>query len=343
MRALSGIDRALDANLNRVSEGLRVLEDLVRYVLDDADLQQRLKSARHALAAAQASLGPRLIESRAALSDVGYESVGALENARESLQDSARANCKRVQEGLRVLEELSKPAASAAEFKRLRYAAYDLERDLLLRLKRPALGRGLYLVLTSPALGHERLAELAVEAGLPAVQLRDKNLDGGELLSLAKRLRAITHGTSTLFIVNDRPDIAVLSDADGLHLGQTDLAPREARKLVGAQLLVGLSTHNLAQVKASVGEPIDYIGFGPLYATNSKACPDPVIGPELLKQAAASAAHPIVAIGGLDQQRINSLDLSACHCAAVIRAVTEADDPLSAMQALNQTIQEKRS
>ena len=242
-----------------------------------------------------------------------------------------------------MLEELSKPDSSAAEFKHLRYAAYDIERDLLLKLKRPVLGRGLYLVLTSPALGYERLTELAVAAGLPAVQLRDKRLDSGELLALARRLRAITAGTETLFIVNDRPDIAALSQADGLHLGQTDLAPTEARKLVGAQLLVGLSTHNLAQVKASANEPIDYIGFGPLYATNSKACPDPVIGPELLKQAAASAAHPIVAIGGLDQQRINSLDLSACHCAAVIRAVTEASDPLSAMQALNQTIQEKHA
>ncbi|OPZ61092.1 MAG: Thiamine-phosphate synthase [Deltaproteobacteria bacterium ADurb.Bin510] len=175
------------------------------------------------------------------------------------------------------------------------------------------------------------------------MQLRDKQLDGAELLELAKRLRSITAGTKTLFIVNDRPDIAVLSGADGLHLGQNDLPPQEARKLVGAQMLVGLSTHNLGQVKASVGEPIDYIGFGPLYATNSKACPDPVIGPELLKQAAALAAHPIVAIGGLDQQRINTLDLKACRCAAVIRAVTEAGDPLSAMQALNQTIQENLS
>lgn len=336
-----GIDRALDANLNRVSEGLRVIEDLARYALDDADIQQRCKSLRHALA--QSYNAGDLIASRAALTDVGFASVGASEYLRADTSATARANCKRVQEGLRVLEELSKPDASAAEFKRLRYQAYDLERDLLLRLKRPALGRGLYLVLTSPALGYERLTELAVAAQLPAVQLRDKRLASAELLSMAKRLRAITAGSSTLFIVNDRPDIAVLSDADGLHLGQTDLAPTEARKLVGAQLLVGLSTHNLGQVKASVSEPIDYIGFGPLYATNSKACPDPVIGPELLKQAAALAAHPIVAIGGLDLTRIASLDLSACRCAAVIRAVTEASDPLNAMQALNQTIQEKLS
>ena len=205
------------------------------------------------------------------------------------------------------------------------------------RASRPALSRGLYLVLTNPAAGYEALTAMAVEANLPAVQFRPKAapgkpLNNAELLRLACAMRDITRGSSTLFIVNDRPDLAVESDADGVHVGQTDLSPGEARRIVGKDRLVGLSTHNLDQVAASTNEPIDYIGFGPLYTTTSKANPDPVVGPEQLVHAARLAQHPIVAIGGLTLERIQELDPTCFHCAAVIRAVTEADRPLQAMQ-----------
>jgi len=178
---------------------------------------------------------------------------------------------------------------------------------------------------------------MAVRAQLPAVQFRPKALPGQtlnkeELLRVACAMRDLTRGSETLFIVNDWPELAVASDADGVHIGQTDCSPAEARKIVGDHRLVGLSTHNLDQVAASVPKPIDYIGFGPLYATNSKLNPDPVVGPDRLAQAAKAAAHPIVAIGGLTRERIQALDSSVFHCAAAIRAVTEAEDPLQTMR-----------
>jgi thiamine-phosphate pyrophosphorylase len=206
---------------------------------------------------------------------------------------------------------------------------------------RPQLQSGLYLVMTRPRDGYERLCACAVEAGIAAVQLRIKNHDEHDPLVLARRLRALTRGSSTLFIVNDSPEIAMESDADGLHIGQQDISAVEARQIIGPEKLLGLSTHNLEQVRAANNAPVDYIGFGPLYLTNSKACPDPVVGPEALEAAYQSTTHPIVAIGGLNLERIEKLGPHA-HNVAVIRAVSEAEDPLTAMRKIQTAFLRKK-
>ncbi len=326
--------RAVDANLNRVCEGLRVVEDICRFQLDDSDLQQRLKTMRHALRALDSG---SCLGARDAGHDVGFAAEGALEMERRTLADILRANCKRVQEGLRSLEELLKldnPAGSS-QVKTLRYQAYELEQRLWLKIGPGRLGRGLYLVLTEPPGGYEALTEIAVQAGLPAVQLRYKGEDVRRLLALARSMRSLTWGSRTLFIVNDRPDVALMVGADGVHVGQEDLPAWEVRQLIGPEMLLGLSTHNLDQVRAANEEPVDYIGFGPLFTTDSKAKPDPVVGPEMLAQAARESRHPIVAIGGLTVERIRSLDPDQYHNVAVIRAVTRAEDPAAAMEMID--------
>lgn len=199
---------------------------------------------------------------------------------------------------------------------------------------RAFLRRGLYLILTGPRDGYETLGRWAVEEGIPAVQLRYKGCYEREHLTLAHTLRRITAGTGTLFIVNDRPDIALISQADGVHLGQDDLPAAEVRQLIGPIMLLGLSTHNLEQVAAANAAPVDYIGFGPVFATNSKERPDPAIGADLLKAALAISRHPVVAIGGLDLERIRQLQ-PCPHNVAVIRAVNDSPDPLAAMCAIN--------
>ncbi len=209
------------------------------------------------------------------------------------------------------------------------------------KILRPFLRRGLYLILTEPRDGYETLCRGAVKAGLPAVQLRYKGHNEREHLALAHALRKITKDTGTLLIVNDRPDIALVSQADGVHLGQDDLAVAEARQLIGPAMLLGLSTHNLDQVAAANTAPVDYIGFGPLFATNSKERPDPVTGPELLKAVLAISRHPVVAIGGLNLERIRRLQPRP-HNAAVIRAVSNAPDPLVAMRAIHDACLDKK-
>ncbi len=203
---------------------------------------------------------------------------------------------------------------------------------------RRRLGPGLYLILTDPPGGYEKLAELAVTVGLPALQLRYKGDDHRLHFQLAQRLRDITRGSQTLFIVNDRPDLALMVEADGVHIGQEDPPARAVRQLIGETMLLGLSTHNLEQVAAAETDPVDYIGFGPLYPTTSKKRPDPVIGPALLAQACRIGSRPIVAIGGLTAARIASLPFASCRNAAVISEVAHADDPETVMRALHQMI-----
>jgi thiamine-phosphate pyrophosphorylase len=199
---------------------------------------------------------------------------------------------------------------------------------------------GLFLVLTEPPGGYERLAESAVSARLPALQLRYKGEDQRRFLQLARNLRDITRGSQTLLIINDRPDIALIAGADGVHIGQEDLPATAVRELIGTKMLLGLSTHNLDQIAAAEQEPVDYIGFGPLYPTTSKQRPDPVTGPALLSEAYRLSSRPIVAIGGLTRARLATLDLRSCHNAAVISEVALADDPEAMMRTLHRSILE---
>ncbi|HON39561.1 MAG: thiamine phosphate synthase [Desulfomonilia bacterium] len=326
--------RLIDANLNRVTEGLRVVEDVFRYVRNDAPMQQRLKRMRHRISA-QADPAP-LVSSRDAAGDVGFAAKGSLENRRSSIRDVIRSNMKRAQEGLRVLEELMKIDSPdrAALMKELRYECYQLERDME-RAYRPVLGPGLYLILTQPRAGYEALARMAVAEKIPAIQLRCKNESSEAFLMTARALRDITAGTDTLLIINDRVDIAMISGADGIHLGQDDIPPREARELAGEKMLIGLSTHNLEQVERAQDEPVDYIGFGPVFPPFSKTDPDPVTGVEALGRAVALSGLPVAAIGGITRARLEDLAGIPCHNVACIHAVANAPDPAQEMRAIH--------
>ncbi len=332
--------RIIDANLNRVTEGLRVIEDVERYGRDDAAMQQRLKSLRHRIASATDS--SPFITSRDSLADVGFASVGALENRRESMGDIVRSNMKRVQEGLRVLEEVMKldtPALSGV-MKQARYECYQIEKDMELRNRR-TLRSGLYLILTGPGRGYERMTAMAVEEGLPAVQLRCKGPADREVLRIAKAMNEITKGTDTRFIVNDRVDIALMAEADGVHLGQGDAPAKDVRRLAGDGLIIGLSTHTIEQVDASQSEPVDYIGFGPVYRPFSKEDHEKVTGTALLREAVQRSKLPLVAIGGINRDRLADLSGIAVHNVACIGAIESADDPALEMRAIHRETGEK--
>jgi thiamine-phosphate pyrophosphorylase len=333
--------RMLDANFNRVAEGLRVVEDIFRFCFDHGDIQARLKGVRHRLMVQAPDDGSEL--GRQALEDVGFRVEDAWEENRRGTGDLLRANFKRAQQGLRCLEELFKldrPAA-AREIKALRYEVYDIEGTALAWIERPHLGQGLYLILTEPATGYLHLARMAVAAGLPAIQLRYKGSDMHRCLSLAKELSEITKDTQTLLIVNDRPDVTLLANADGVHLGQSDLPAEAVRRLIGPRKLLGLSTHNLDQVRRAAQLPVDYIGFGPLYPTASKSDPDPTTGLEPYFEARRISPHPVVAIGGLNPARLARLGTAACPHPAMISAVADASDPQATMRALQSLYMEK--
>jgi thiamine-phosphate pyrophosphorylase len=172
------------------------------------------------------------------------------------------------------------------------------------------------------------LAEAALRGGADILQLRHKQIARGELLALARRIREITARSRALFVVNDHVDIAILSGADGVHLGPDDLSIASARRVSGDRLLIGVSAASLETARAAIVEGADYLGSGPAFATPIKS-EKHVIGPEGVAAitAAAGSKVPVFAIGGIDESNVAQLTAVGLRRACVIRAVADAADP----------------
>lgn len=163
------------------------------------------------------------------------------------------------------------------------------------------------------------LVDAMVRAGAPLLQLRVKNRSVREFVALARAARERTASAGVLLIINDRADVAALVGADGVHLGQDDLPPADARRLLGPRKIVGFSTHSLEQARAAAAERVaDYIGFGPVFPTRSKANPDPVVGLDGLAAARRAVALPIVAIGGIRERQVSAVLAAGADAAAMI-------------------------
>jgi thiamine-phosphate pyrophosphorylase len=172
--------------------------------------------------------------------------------------------------------------------------------------------------------------EPALRGGVDLVQLREKDSSDDEILAAAAEARALCDAAGALLLVNDRPDLAVRAGADGVHVGQDDMPVSAAREVVGTELLVGLSTHAPEEIDAADG---DYIGVGPVHATPTKPG-RPAVGLDLVRHAAAHAEVPWFAIGGIDPASVRAVLEAGATRIAVVRAVTEADDPEAAARAL---------
>jgi thiamine-phosphate pyrophosphorylase len=332
--------RLLDACANRAREGLRVLEDYCRFVLNDAFLCRTLKEWRHELTAALLELAPSLLlEARETQRDVGTELSTAAEQHRASLRDVVQANCKRLQESLRSLEEygkISSPSLGQA-LEQLRYRAYTLERTLVLgtNARQRLEGARLYVLLTGSkcvATLDWIIAEVAT-GGASIVQLREKDKSDRELLERARQVRQWTRQAGVLFIVNDRADIARLVEADGVHLGQDDLPVQEARRLLGPDALVGVSTHNLEQLRQAILDGASYVGIGPAFPSGTKEFTE-LAGLDFVRQAMAETTLPAFVIGGVDSQTIGAAVAAGARRVAASGAIAQADDPRAVCAAL---------
>lgn len=192
-------------------------------------------------------------------------------------------------------------------------------------------------VITAEAGGPEetvRIVAASLRGGADVVQLRKKLMPKGEQYRLAVALRAVTRAHGALLIVNDHADLALAADADGVHLGQDDLDPAVVRRLDGFEdRLIGRSTHSLEQARRAVAEGADYLGVGPVYATPTKPG-RPAVGLELVRAVAAAIPLPFVAIGGIDRTNAGGVVEAGARAVAVVRAVSEAQDPREAARAI---------
>ena len=322
--------RILDANLDRAREGLRTIEEWCRFGLDNASLTDECKHLRQELAHWHT---PTLRAARDTPGDAGTSLTHPDEAQRSSVQAVLQANLCRVEEALRVLEEYGKvydPAMGAA-CKQMRYRVYTLESKLTANQRQQRLEQATLYLVTAPTENLFATVEAALQGGLRLVQYRDKTADDEVRLSHARTLCQLCHHYEALFIVNDRVDLAIAVDADGVHLGQQDLPIALARQLLGSQRLIGRSTHCPDDLHRALQEGADYIGVGPVYETPTKAG-RAAAGLDYVRYAAAHATVPWFAIGGIDTTNLHEVLAARVKRVAIVRAIMQADQPTATTQ-----------
>ena len=330
--------RLLDAAENRAREGLRVLEDHARFVLDHAGLTEECKALRHALGVAVPVERGERCSARETASDVGTGLSERTERVRADAPAVLAANAARTQEALRSLEEWSKVADPdrGAAFESFRYRVYTLEKRLLAATARPSLGPWrVYLLFTEAACRGEPFDVLraALEAGAGPVQVREKEMSDRDLLAHLRRVREVTAAFGVPLIVNDLPDLARLCGADGVHLGTDDLPVAEVRGMLGDRFLIGASTHRPEDVTNALDAGADHLGVGPCFRSGTKRF-EAFAGTDYLRFAAANVAVPWFAIGGIDRSTVADAAAAGARRVAVCGAVCGADDPGEAVAEL---------
>lgn len=348
--------RILDANANRVREALRVMEEAARFILNREDLSSRTKQIRHDFASAIQSI-PGLLANRDTAGDVGTQISTQAEMQRTNARAVVQAAGKRLSESLRAIEEYGKALpdaafakinlesatdfASAATFAKrietLRYKGYDLERDLLASLPNPSRQWRLCLLLTTELCVHHQplnVLKQALEAGVDCVQVREKHMPDGELLPHLQKVIELAQETGAAVIVNDRVDLALIAAADGVHLGQTDLPIRAARRLAGHHLIIGQSTENLEQADQAVEDGADYLGLGPMFATTTKHKPR-IAGSNYITQFREKYPDtPHLAIGGINAENVSQVISAGAQGVAVSSAICAAENPNQISQSI---------
>ncbi|MFA7235702.1 MAG: thiamine phosphate synthase [Phycisphaeraceae bacterium] len=338
--------RILDANANRAREALRVLEDAARFLLDDSQLSSQFKQLRHDLAAALAPF-PDLPLHRDTPHDVGTRITTPSESHRPNIASVTTAAGKRLTEALRTLEEFAKlPKAVAlqgygsasplqragslgTQFESLRYRAYILESAIHRRFALPDPRKWKLCVLVTESLCTHHpwfdVAQAALDAGADCIQLREKNIESADLLDRARRLVELIASfndaiPSRAAIINDRIDIALASNAHGVHLGQSDLPIAHARNIAGHRLLIGVSTHNLTEARHAAKQQADYLGVGAMFPTSTKNRKP--TGPRYLRQFLKQFPDlPHLAIGGITPDNIHELVNAGVRAVAVSSCV----------------------
>jgi thiamine-phosphate pyrophosphorylase len=344
----SAVYRILDANLDRAREGLRIIEEWCRFGLNSATLSEECKNLRQSLAQWHTQ---ELRTARNTPGDLGTGLSHPQEEKRTSVSQVLQVNFARLEEALRVLEEYGKlyHPQMGAQCKQMRYRVYTIESQLLgYERQQLLMGSHLYLI-TSPSDQLISVVEAALEGGLTLVQYRDKDADDMTRIHTAKTLKEICHQYDALFIMNDRIDLALAVDADGVHLGQQDVPVSLARQLLGPQRIIGRSTTNPDELHRALEERVDYIGVGPVYETPTKAG-KAAAGHDYVHYAAEHSTVPWFAIGGINTDNLGDVIASGAERVSVVRAIMQAEHPTlitqffisQLVQAHNQRIREAR-
>jgi len=341
----------IDANLNRTGEGIRVIEDCARFVLGDAAIAQECKSIRHQLRSTVDGLGlapNALIAARDTVGDVGTTITTKAESDRSGgLGDIVRAAAKRASEGLRVIEESAKALGhSGGSFEALRYQLYTIEKQTILALSPRCPQWPMCVLVTRSLCTHHDPIEIikrVAAGGASCIQIREKDMPDGQLLDHAGHLTECAHELGLAAIINDRPHIAKLADADGVHLGQDDLPIAAARELIGPRKWIGRTCPTTEHAIEAIGQGADMCGIGPVFASTTKS--KPVLGGVGLIEAYlkndATKHTPMLAISGIGTGNIDQLAKIGCPGVAVSSAICASEDPEGVCRAIVEAIESR--
>lgn len=339
--------RIIDANANRAREGVRTLEDLARFALDDAALAARCKRVRHAITSGVEALplAPgALTGARDSAGDVGATLPDLGRASRSSLAGIASAASGRAGEALRVIEEMAGVLGAPGEaFARARYEVYELARAIATALSARAPQWRLCLVLTeSLCAGRDPAAVAlgAVRGGADCVQIREKDADARAMVDLTRRVIERVRPLGAAVIVNDRADVALAAGADGVHVGQHDLPVDACRRVLGAGAIVGVSTSNLDDAKRALADGASYCGCGSMFASSTKPKPQ-LAGAAYLRaylEDPVVSAMPHLAIGGITAENAGELARVGCLGVAISGAICSAPDPEGAARAIREAL-----
>lgn len=328
--------RIIDANLNRACEALRVLEEIARFLVEDKNISADLKNIRHTLNSLQDADYAELLLARDTEGDIGVSIKNP--DKRSGIETIFKANIKRLQQALRVLAEYCSENFDMLE--NLRYKSYTLEKNMWDKLKEKynkfmLEDKKLYLVTNSDKFESEDLfldaVASALKGGVDILQLREKNMPANKIIELGKKVKLLCAEYGATFIVNDRVDIAYVLDADGVHLGQDDMDIESARKILGSNAIIGISTHAPEQAQKAVNDGADYIGMGPVFTTPTKPGRQSV-GLEYVKWVSENIKIPAFAIGGIDLDNVQDVVNAGAKKIAVVRAIINSDNPEKAAQ-----------
>lgn len=349
MSRKNGLQRVLDANANRAREGLRVMEDAARFILDDAPLASELKGLRHTITShCTALLGGMTSSARDTAGDVGTQEDLPSECSRPDLVSVVEAAGHRASEALRALEEFAKviDVEHALAFEKVRYQIYDLEAAVVSLLARssPSTWR-VQVILTESlcAKPWREVVDAIVAGGADAIQIREKSMSDVELIRRVREVISVARPAGVSVIVNDRPDIAVAAGADGVHLGQDDFPVEEARKVIGSSMILGGSAHDLEEAERNLLAGCDYCGLGRMFLSETKPGVHEA-GPGFLRQCVDKwPAWPHLAIGGVTTENIDVLIDHGASGVAVCFSVCGSENPEAEVSALRLALEHESS
>lgn len=334
---MEGFERLIDANLNRASEGLRVLEDISRFSLNNRELTSKLKSLRHDTRKSMNGYAFDIIQYRDSESDIGpsvSEVLGV--DGKSHIHELVAANFKRAQEAVRSIEETLKIMGKgelSRTYEKIRYALYTLEKEFSFALKpivrTDCLNADIYCITAEEySLGRDNIEVVSkmLEAGVKLIQYREKDKTMLERYRQCIKIREMTYAAGATFIVNDDIELARSVMADGVHIGQDDLPLYAARQLVGGSMIIGVSTHSPEQAQKAIEGGADYIGVGPVFKTFTKKDVCDPVGFEYLDYAVQNVKIPFVAIGGIKLHNINMVVEHGAKCVALVTEIVGAED-----------------